>query len=59
MSETKYQTARKQLQKLAQAANGGAAGAGPDMGAGFNGSANASDASAADSDVVDGDYREV
>ena len=47
------------MYEQAQAANGGAAGAGPDMGAGFNGSANASDASAADSDVVDGDYREV
>ncbi len=42
----------------AQAA-GGAAGAGPDMGAGFNNAAGAADASAADGDVVDGDYREV
>ena len=42
----------------AQAA-GGAAGAGPDMGAGFNHAAGAADASAADGDVVDGDYREV
>ena len=47
------------MYEQAQAANGGAAGAGPDMGAGFNGASNASDASAADSDVVDGDYREV
>ena len=42
----------------AQAA-GGAAGAGPDMGAGFNNAAGAADTSAADGDVVDGDYREV
>ena len=42
----------------AQAA-GGAAGAGPDMGAGFNSAAGAADTSAADGDVVDGDYREV
>ncbi len=42
----------------AQAA-GGAAGAGPDMGAGFNSTAGAADTSAADGDVVDGDYREV
>ena len=47
-----------QLDEL-KAANEKLMKSGPDMGAGFNGSANASDASAADSDVVDGDYREV
>ena len=63
--EKTMQAAQKLFEKMYESAQGGAAGAGPDMSGFAGGAAGASDGGAAgagagfDGDVVDGDYKEV